>query len=73
MPFSGGLPDPAIEPGSLMSPALAGGFFTTSATQEAQGEPHRISSMVTTQNRVFPGVILEPPPQNRCLKAGDVC
>ena len=26
------LPDPGIEPASLMSPALAGGFFTTSAT-----------------------------------------
>ena len=30
-----GLPDPGIEPTSLMSPALAGGFFTTSATWEA--------------------------------------
>ena len=28
------LPDPGIEPASLMSPALAGGFFTTSATWE---------------------------------------
>ena len=26
------LPDPGIETASLMSPALAGGFFTTSAT-----------------------------------------
>ena len=26
------LPDPGIEPTSLASPALAGGFFTTSAT-----------------------------------------
>ena len=26
------LPDPGMEPASLMSPALAGGFFTTSAT-----------------------------------------
>ena len=34
-PPLGRLPDPAIEPGSLMSPALAGGFFTTSATWEA--------------------------------------
>ena len=31
----GDLPDPEIEPISLMSPALAGGFFTTSATWEA--------------------------------------
>ena len=29
------LPNPGIEPTSLISPALAGGFFTTSATQEA--------------------------------------
>ena len=31
----GDLPDPGIEPVSLASPALAGGFFTTSATWEA--------------------------------------
>ena len=30
----GDLPDPGIESVSLMSPALAGGFFTTSATWE---------------------------------------
>ena len=29
-------PDLGIEPSSLMSPALAGGFFTTSATWEAR-------------------------------------
>ena len=29
------LPDPGIDPGSLMSPALAGRFFTTSTTWEA--------------------------------------
>ena len=34
-PPSGDLPDPGIEPVSLMSLALAGGFFTTSATWEA--------------------------------------
>ena len=34
-PPLGDLPNPGIEPGSLMSPALAGGFFTTSATWEA--------------------------------------
>ena len=32
----GDLPDPQIEPTSLTSPALAGGFFTTSTTWEAQ-------------------------------------
>ena len=34
-PPPGDLPDPGIEPASLTSPALAGGFFTTSATWEA--------------------------------------
>ena len=29
------LPNPGIKPASLMSPALAGGFFTTGATWEA--------------------------------------
>ena len=39
LPFSipGDFPDPGIEPASLASPALAGGFFTTSTTWEAQG------------------------------------
>ena len=32
----GDLPDPGIQPMSLMSPALTGGFFTTSATWKAQ-------------------------------------
>ena len=31
----GDLPDPRIEPMSLMSPALVGGFFTTTSTWEA--------------------------------------
>ena len=35
-PSPGDLPDLGIEPASLMSPALAGEFFTTRATQEAQ-------------------------------------
>ena len=34
-PPPGDLPDPEIEPTSLMSPALAGRFFTTNATWEA--------------------------------------
>ena len=36
-PPPGDLPNPGIEPVSLKSPALAGGFFTTSATWEAKG------------------------------------
>ena len=34
-PPPGELPNPGIEPASLASPALAGAFFTTSATWEA--------------------------------------
>ena len=34
-PPPGDLPNPGFEPVSLKSPALAGGFFTTSATWEA--------------------------------------
>ena len=34
-PPPGDLPNPDIEPASLMSPALVGGFFTTSTTWEA--------------------------------------
>ena len=36
-PPPGALPDPGIEPTSPASPALAGGFFPTSTTWEAQG------------------------------------
>ena len=35
LPTPGDLPDPKSEPMSLAFPALAGGFFTTSATWEA--------------------------------------
>ena len=34
-PLPGDHPNPGIEPSSLTSPALAGGFFTTSTTWEA--------------------------------------
>ena len=37
-PTPGDLPDPGIEPESLMPPVLAGGFFTTSTTWEAQSQ-----------------------------------
>ena len=39
-PSPGDLSDPRIEPASLMSPALAGKFFTTSATWEAISFKH---------------------------------
>ena len=35
-PSPGDLPDLGIKPTSLMSPALAGGFFTTSATARSK-------------------------------------
>ena len=35
-PPPGDVPDPGMEPTSLMSPALASGFFTISAIWEAQ-------------------------------------
>ena len=37
LPRPGDLPNPGIKPVSFMSPALAGRFFTTSATWEALG------------------------------------
>ena len=47
-PPLGDLPNPAIKPASLMPPALAGGFFTTSTTREAQ-----ISCISETKQYVF--------------------
>ena len=38
-PPPGDLPNPGIEPPSLLSPALAGRIFTTSTTWEAQVYP----------------------------------
>ena len=39
-PPPGDLSNPGIQPASLMSPALAGGFFTTSTTWEAIYKPY---------------------------------
>ena len=36
-PTPGDLPDPGVTPASLVSPALAGGFFTTAPL----GKPHK--------------------------------
>ena len=41
-PSSGDIPDPGMEPMSLMAPALAGRFFTTSRTWEAREVPYCI-------------------------------
>ena len=40
--LQGNLSDPGVEPASLESPALAGRFFTTNATWEAQGHTGRV-------------------------------
>ena len=50
-PFPGDLPYPGIEPAPLMSPALAGGFFTTGVTWEAnQGKVKMKSSPVASDS-----------------------
>ena len=47
-PTAGGLTNPGIEPMSLVSPALAGGFFATAPP----GKPHRFSILLG----IYPGV-----------------
>ena len=51
MPFPspGHLPNPGIKPASLMSPALAGGLFTTSATWKSPKKQAEISSLRNVQ------------------------
>ena len=44
-PLPGDLPDPEIRPVSLVSPALAGRFFTTSATWEAPTQASSVQSL----------------------------
>ena len=43
-PLPGDLPDPGIKPESLKPPALAGGFFTPSATWEVHMEVQMLYS-----------------------------
>ena len=55
IPSPGHLPNPGVTPASLTSPALAGGFFTTSAAWEVQ------SHLRTLQNIKKPlGLVLSP-------------
>ena len=62
IPFSSrDLPDPGIKPMSVMSPALAGGFFTTSATRDALWMPDgnwRLRQHSRTPNTEFSGRVL---------------
>ena len=48
MPSSRGSPQPRDQIASLMSPALACGFFTTSATWEAQTEVYVIYNVLVS-------------------------
>ena len=52
-PPPGDLPDPGMEPTSLMSPALAGGLFTTSTIWEAHTEV-QTTEMKFSQNPSLP-------------------
>ena len=45
-PLSGDLPNPGIEPMPLVSPALAGGFFTT-------GPPRKLQSQISRKLHFF--------------------
>ena len=48
----GDLPDPRIKPAPLTSSVLAGGFFTTSATQEAQNGPPAVENSLAAPQKV---------------------
>ena len=45
-PFPGNLPDPGTEPGSPVSLALAGGFFTTESPKKPPFETSHVQSNV---------------------------
>ena len=50
-PLPGELPDPGMEPASLISPALAGGFFNHHATREA---PLSLEAQFKAVTQIFP-------------------
>ena len=59
-PPPGDLPDPGIEPTSVTAPALAGKFFTTSATWEPQQQQHTYTTMDPTKRTTRVQVVLRP-------------
>ena len=68
-PSPGALADPGIETASLVSPALAGDFFTTSATQEAlkivlseRKERKKVKSLSRVQLFVTPWTVAHEAP-----------
>ena len=66
MPSSRRSSDPGIEPTSLLSPALAGSFFTTSTTWEAHLSPTRSHSpsarvnSIMCKSKTFPNLLFPP-------------
>ena len=63
-PLLGDLPNAGIEPMSLISPALAGGFFTTSTTWEAQ----RLNKLTAV-----PGLARSSNGKEAACDAGNLC
>ena len=64
-PSAGDLSDPGIEPASLVSPALAGRFFTAITTWEAQTKPgiylfcHSVASIMATKWLAWPSSLVQ--------------
>ena len=52
-PTPGDLPGPGIEPVSLSSHALAGGFFTTSTTWEAQKTWRKLKCLLLSERSQY--------------------
>ena len=67
-PISGDLPDPRIEPASLMSPALAVEFFTTGATWEAQLIKLHVLEFGGGQGKMWLEIRLSGTPSGQGLK-----
>ena len=73
VPPPGCFPDPGIKPVSLMSPALAGRFFTTSATWEAQSIPLVFNKNKENINDSSVAQLVKNPPATEITcNAGDV-
>ena len=66
------LPDPGTEPASFKSPALAGGFFTTSTTREALNASSSMQTTPSIQSHVFGGKERNINQQNR-IQGLSVC
>ena len=59
-PPPGDLPNPGIKPESLISPALAGRFFTTRATWEALGWVHVCPNALPPEGTTNPSLLSHP-------------